>query len=143
MIERATMMDVSYMEIISCLASTKKQNCISLSTVEDKYIDAGSNCTQLKWMTQMLKEYNMTQDVMKLYCDNMSAINISKNPIQHICTKHIVIKYHFILEFVEEKVISLDHVTTDKQLASIFTKSIDAIQFETPRTPLRLCVMEL
>ena len=31
----------------------------------------------------MLKEYNVEQDVMTLYCDNLSAINISKNPVQH------------------------------------------------------------
>lgn len=29
----------------------------------------------------MLKEYNVKQDVMTLYCDNLSVINISKNPI--------------------------------------------------------------
>ena len=36
---------------------TKKKNCVSLSTVEAEYIAAGSSCTQLIWMKQMLKEY--------------------------------------------------------------------------------------
>ncbi|MCI12182.1 gag-pol polyprotein, partial [Trifolium medium] len=43
---------------------------------------------------QMLKEYNVDQDVMTLYCDNLSDINISKNPIQHSRTKHIDIRHH-------------------------------------------------
>ncbi|MCI19902.1 retrovirus-related Pol polyprotein from transposon TNT 1-94, partial [Trifolium medium] len=42
-----------------------------------------SSCSQLLWMKQMLSEHNVEQDVMTLYCDNLSAINISKNPIQH------------------------------------------------------------
>src|SRR3954466_436281 len=67
---------------------SKKQNCVSLSTAEAEYIAAGSSCSQLVWMKQMLSEYNVTQDVMTLYCDNLSAINISKNPIQHSRTKH-------------------------------------------------------
>lgn len=55
----------------------------------------------------MLWEYNVTQDVMSLCCDNMSAINISKNLVQHSQTKHIDIRHHFIRELVESKVITL------------------------------------
>jgi hypothetical protein len=61
----------------------------------------------------MLTEYNVTQDVMTLYYDNLSAINISKNPIQHNRTKHIDIRHHFIRELVEDKIIVLEHVATE------------------------------
>ena len=77
-------------------------------------------------MKQMLTEYNVTQDVMTLYCDNLSAINITKNPIQHSRTKHIDIRHHFIRDLVEDKVITLEHVATELQLADIFTKALDA-----------------
>ncbi|CAM8877571.1 unnamed protein product [Rhodiola kirilowii] len=60
---------------------SKKQNSISLSTAEAEYIAAKSSCTQMLWMKHMLEEYRVKQDVMTLYCDNMSAINISKNPV--------------------------------------------------------------
>ncbi|XP_057452354.1 secreted RxLR effector protein 161-like [Lotus japonicus] len=46
---------------------SKKQNYVSLSTAEAEYIAAGSGCTQLLWMKQMLREYNVEQDVMTLY----------------------------------------------------------------------------
>ncbi|XP_058768441.1 uncharacterized mitochondrial protein AtMg00810-like [Vicia villosa] len=99
---------------------SKKQNCVSLSTTEAEYIAAGSSCSQL--------------NVMTLYCDNLSAINISKNPIQHSRTKHIDIRHHFIRELVKDKVICLEHVSTELQLAGIFTKAIDATQFENLRS---------
>jgi len=79
---------------------SKKQNCVFLSTVEAEYIAAGSSCSQLVWMKQMLKEYNVEQDVLTLYCDNLSAINISKNPIQHSRIRHIHIRHHFIKDLV-------------------------------------------
>ncbi|XP_040999421.1 secreted RxLR effector protein 161-like [Juglans microcarpa x Juglans regia] len=60
---------------------SKKQNSISLSTAEAEYIADGSCCTQLLWMKQMLCDYGITQGVMSIYCDNTSAINISKNPV--------------------------------------------------------------
>ncbi|CAM8981883.1 unnamed protein product [Rhodiola kirilowii] len=120
---------------------SKKQNSISLSTAEAEYITAGSCYTQLLWMKQMLSEYGFEQKEMTLYYDNMSANSISKNPVQHSRTKHIDIRHHFIRELVEQKVVTLHHVTTDKQLADIFTNPLDAAQFETLRSSLGLCVV--
>jgi hypothetical protein len=68
---------------------SKKQASISLSTVEAEYIAAGSCCTQLLWMKTLLGDYGFSQDTMIINCDNTSAINISKNPVQHSRTKHI------------------------------------------------------
>ena len=55
----------------------------------------------------------------------MSAINISKNPIQHSRTKHTDIHNHFIRELVEDKVENLECVATEEQLADIFIKALD------------------
>jgi hypothetical protein len=87
----------------------------------------------------MLTEYNVTQDVMTLYYDNLSAITISKNPIQHSRTKHIDICQHFIREFVEEKIIALKH---EMQLAEKFTKAWDANQFACLRGKLGIVIHE-
>ncbi|CAM8975643.1 unnamed protein product [Rhodiola kirilowii] len=62
----------------------------------------------------MLSEYGVEQKEMTLYCDNMSMISISKNPAQHSRTKHIDIRHRFIKELVEQKVVTVKHVTTDK-----------------------------
>lgn len=104
---------------------SKKQNSISLSSAEAEYIAAGSCCTQLLWMKQMLSDYGIEQDMVVLYCDDASAISISKNPVQHSRTKHIDIRHHFIRELVENKVISIEHIQTEKQLADLFTKALN------------------
>lgn len=62
----------------------------------------------------MLKKYNVEQDVMTLFCDDLSSINISKNHVQHNITKHINIRHHFIRDLVEDKVANLEHIATDK-----------------------------
>ena len=109
---------------------------------EAEYIAAGSSCSQIIWMTQMLTEYNVTQDVMTLHCDNLCIINIFKNTIQHSRTKHIGISHHLIRDLVEEKTINLEHVATELQLADIFTKALDANQFESLRGKLGICQHE-
>jgi len=121
---------------------SKKQNYVSLSIAEVEYIAARSSCSQLVWMKQMLEEYDVKQGVLTLYCDNLSAINISKNHIQHSRTKHIDIRHHFIRDLVEEKVVTLEHVTTEEQLADIFTKTLDIKQFERLRSKLGICLHE-
>ncbi|PNX93845.1 gag-protease polyprotein, partial [Trifolium pratense] len=110
---------------------SKKQNCVSLSTAEAEYIAAGSSCSQLIWMKKMLLEHNVLQDAMALYCDSLSAIHISKNPIQHSRTNHIDIKHHFIRDLVDEGTVTLEHTAIEEQLADIVTKALDAAQFET------------
>jgi hypothetical protein len=121
---------------------SKKQNCVALSTAEAEYIAAGSSCSQLVWMKKMLKEYDVEQDVITLYCDNLIAINISKNHVQHSKTKHIDIRHHFIRDLVENKVVILEHVGTKEQVADIFIKALDAVQFEKLRGKLGICLFE-
>ncbi|XP_057452605.1 secreted RxLR effector protein 161-like [Lotus japonicus] len=77
----------------NCLVSwsSKRQSTISLSTAEVEYVAASSCCTQLLWVKHQLEDYNIHEDHIPLLCDNTSAINIAKNPVQHSRTKHIEI----------------------------------------------------
>ena len=120
----------------------KKQNSISLSTVETEYIVAGSCCTQLLWMKQMLNDYGIEQRTMNIHCNNSSAINILKNHVIHFRTKHIEIHHHFIKALVEKKVVSLEFVPTKYQLADILTKPLDFPRFKYHRKSLGICLID-
>ena len=112
---------------------SKKQNSVSLSTVEAEYIAAGSCCSQLLWIKNVLTVYGISQDTMVVYCDNSSAIDISKNHVQHSKTKHIEIMYHFIRDLVERKIMCFEYIPTERQNANIFTKPLDRSKFKTLR----------
>ena len=110
---------------------SKKQNFVSLSTAETEFIVVGSCCTQLLWMKKLLHDYEILQDTMCVFYDNTSAINLSKNLVQHPKSKHIEIRYHFIRDWGEDKVICLEFIHTDNQKADIFTKPFDGPRFES------------
>ncbi|CAI0435035.1 unnamed protein product [Linum tenue] len=107
----------------------KKQGAVALSTAEAEYIAAGSSCAQLLWLKSQLNDYGLKVSSVPLYCDNTSAICMTKNPVQHSRTKHIDIKYHFIRELVKDGHISLHHIPTEFQLADLFTKPLAADRF--------------
>ncbi|GKF45419.1 hypothetical protein Tco_0131971 [Tanacetum coccineum] len=58
------------------------------------------------------------------------AIALCYNNVQHSRSKHIDIRHHFIREQVEKGVVELYFVTTDYQLADIFTKALPRERFE-------------
>ena len=62
---------------------SKKQNSVSLSMAEAEYIATASCCAQLLWMKKLLHDYGTSQDTMCVFYDNTSAINLSKNLVQH------------------------------------------------------------
>ena len=98
-----------------CLVSwlSKKQSSISLSKAEAEYIVVANCCTQILWMKEVLKDVNIeTKQLITIYCDNTSAISLSKNPVMHSKTKHIPIKYHFLREQVAEQNIKLVYINT-------------------------------
>ena len=82
-------------------------------------------------MKKLLSDYEISQDNMVVYCDNFSTINISKNLVQHSKIKHIEIRYHFIRDLVERKIVALKYIPIECQNVDIFTKPLDRSKFET------------
>ncbi|KAK2978735.1 hypothetical protein RJ640_012190 [Escallonia rubra] len=116
--------------------SSKKQNSVALSTTEAEYMAVGACCAQILWMKQTLLDFGLKYDHIPILCDNTSAIDLTKNPIQHSRTKHIEIKHHFIRDHVQKGDIVLDFVDTNHQLADIFTKPLDSKRFSALRREL-------
>ena len=77
----------------------------------------------------MSADYRMDTGSFLVYCDNKSAIDISKNMVQHSRTKHIDIRHHFIRELVDEQHVVIEQVVTELQLANLFTKPLDLNHF--------------
>ncbi|GJV27697.1 retrovirus-related pol polyprotein from transposon TNT 1-94 [Tanacetum coccineum] len=104
--------------------SSKKQDCTELSTAEAEYVSLSVCCAQVIWMRTQLNDYGFHFNKIPIYCDSKSAIAISCNSVQHSRTKHVVVRYHFIKEHMENGTIKLYFVKTDYQLADLFAKAL-------------------
>nr|GEX63471.1 retrovirus-related Pol polyprotein from transposon TNT 1-94 [Tanacetum cinerariifolium] len=83
-----------------------------------------------KMMRSQLTDYGFDFNKIPLYCDNHSVIDLCCNNVQYSSSKHIDIRHHFIREQVERGVGELYFVTTNYQLANIFTKALPRQRFE-------------
>ena len=98
---------------------------------------AAIKCTNIVWLKHLLK--GMKEEVTRpviLYCDNTSAINISKNLVMHAKTKHIAIKYHYVRELVEDKQVKMEYIHTKEKIPDIFTKPFPKDTYEYLRGKL-------
>ena len=100
---------------------------------------AGSCCTQLLWIKQQLEDCGLHIKTIPLLCDNTSAINLTKSPVQHSRTKHIEVRYHFIRDHVANGNIDISFIDTNNQLADIFTKALSEERFTSLRRELGMC----
>jgi hypothetical protein len=82
-------------------------------------------------MKQTLEDVQVKYDhPITINSDNTSAINISKNPVMHCKTKHILIKYHFLREHVSQKVVKVEYIDNKEKIAYIFTKPLPRSTFQ-------------
>jgi hypothetical protein len=109
--------------------SSKKQTFVALSTAEAEYVAAGQCCAQLLWMRQTLRNLGYNLSKVPLLCDNESAIRLVDNPVKHSRTKHIDIRHHFLRDPQQRGDIDIYHISTENQLADIFTKPLDEKRF--------------
>ncbi|WVZ80762.1 hypothetical protein U9M48_028215 [Paspalum notatum var. saurae] len=118
--------------------SSKKQNSVALSTAEAEYVAVGACCAQLLWMRQTLRDFGCEFSKIPLLCDNESAIKLANNPVHHARTKHIDIRHHFLRDHEAKGDIAIHHVSSENQLADIFTKHLDEERFCALRSELNI-----
>ena len=61
---------------------------------------------------------------MIFYCANKSSINILKNHVLHTKTKHIAIKYHYLIKWIQDEEVKMEYVSTKEKIDNIFTKEL-------------------
>ena len=119
--------------------SSKRQNTVSRSNAEAEYRAVANGVAEATWLRQLLQELHAPLHRATLvYCDNISAVYMSSNPVQHQRTKHIEINLHFVRERVSVGDLRVLHVPTSSQYADIFTKGLPSSVFMEFRSSLNV-----
>jgi len=117
--------------------SSKRQTTVSQSSAEAEYRDVAHVVAECCWLRQLLQELHVPLKVATVvYCDNVSAVYMTANPVHHRRTKHIEIDIHFVREKVALGEVRVLHVPSQYQFADIMTKGLPVQLFQDFRSSL-------
>ena len=103
---------------------------VALSTAESEYVALAGATQEATWIRRLLEDLHSGQTEPTIICeDNQSAICIAQNPQYHGKTKHVDIKYHYVLEKVVDTTIELQYCPTSDMIADILTKGLTYDKF--------------
>lgn len=119
---------------------SRKQAVVATSSSEAEYIALSQAIAEVLWIRGVLIDLKITtaQSPVLMYEDNAGCIGMAKNA-ESKRSKHIDIKHHFIRDHITNGNVKLEHISTQKQLADIFTKSLDYGRFKQLYANLNLC----
>jgi hypothetical protein len=93
--------------------SAKRQTVVSCSSAETEYRAVANGVAEATWLCQLLLELHAHPSRCTLvYCDNISTVYLSNNPVQHQHTKHVEIDVHFVRENIAIGQVRVLHVPT-------------------------------
>ncbi|XP_071718187.1 uncharacterized mitochondrial protein AtMg00810-like [Rutidosis leptorrhynchoides] len=108
---------------------SKKQPTVSRSSTESEYRSLAAATCEIIWVVKLLADLKVTNLLpVKLLCDNKSALLLAANPVFHERSKHFETDVHVVREKNLTGVIKTDYIDTTKQVADIFTKSLNKSQ---------------
>jgi histone deacetylase 1/2 len=103
--------------------SSKKQPTVSRSSTEAEYKALANGAAEAIWIESLLKELGVLQQRTPIiWCDNLGATYLMANPVFHARTKHIEIDFHFVRERVTAGELDVRFISSNDQLADVFTK---------------------
>uniref|UniRef100_A0A2N9EH16 Integrase catalytic domain-containing protein n=1 Tax=Fagus sylvatica TaxID=28930 RepID=A0A2N9EH16_FAGSY len=111
---------------------SKLQKCVALSITEAEYIATTEAGKEMLWMKRFLQDLGLKQDEYVVHCDSQSALDLSKNSTYHSRTKHIDVRYHWLRLIIDQQLMQLRKIHTDKNPADMLTKVV-------PKEKLELC----
>ncbi|GJR53274.1 ribonuclease H-like domain-containing protein [Tanacetum coccineum] len=101
------------------------------SSAEAEYRGVANVVAETAWLRNLLRELHSPLSTATIvYCDNVSAVYMAANPVQHQRTKHIKIDIHFVRDMVTAGQVRVLHVPSRFQYADIFTKELPSALFE-------------
>ncbi|GJS41522.1 ribonuclease H-like domain-containing protein [Tanacetum coccineum] len=110
---------------------------LSRSSTEAEYHRVANAIAETSWICNLLCELHTPLFTATLvYCDNVSAVYMSANPVQHQHTKHIEIDIHFVRDKVAAGHVRVLHIPSRFQYADIFTKGLPYPLFTDFRSSL-------
>jgi len=105
-----------------------KQKTVAISSTEAEYVAMSEATQEAIWLKTILSELRVNLKQVTMCNDNMSSMQIIKNPTSHHRAKHIDVRFHFIRDHYENGNISLQYIESGQLCADFLTKGVNQVK---------------
>jgi hypothetical protein len=119
--------------------SSKRQGCVSTSTMEAEYIAMFTTVQNAIWISSLEDQFGTSQYLPHIWCDNTAAIAIAiGGEMSFKKSRFMNVKYHYTRQAYEEKKITIEYIESAINIADLFTKRVAHSTLHN----LRECILE-
>ena len=125
---------------------SSKQSVVAKSSTEAEYVAASSAASEAVWMKEFLSELGVVPSASRslaMYCDNIGAFSLAKEPTSHKNTKHIKRCFHNLCENVRDRDIEICKVHTDLNVADPLTKPVPRAKHDQHREAVGVRLLQI
>jgi hypothetical protein len=109
------------------------------TSIEVEYKALVDGTTEVIWFQYLLTDRRIPSiSAPIIWCDNLGATYLSTNPVFHARTEHVEVDYHFVRDRVVNKEIQIRFISSQDQLAVVFTKPLPTALFTAFRFKLQV-----
>lgn len=116
----------------------KRQTCVATSTCHAEYMALGTAAREAVWLRNLVMDVMGAMGPVGMFCDNTSAIHVSKDNSLHKRTRHTDCEFDYVNEQLFRGTVTLNWVDTKGQKADILTKALGPNLFVEGRKNLRV-----
>ena len=120
----------------------KRQVVVALSTTKVEYMATTHESKEVVWLQRLCLGIGLVQKVVRIDCDNQSAIFLVKKLDYHSNKRNIGVQYKFVRDMVEEKKVFLMKVDTLKNVADSLTKYVRTEKFSWCRGSIGIVALD-
>jgi hypothetical protein len=114
------------------ICKTSKQSIVTKSSTEAELVALSDGCSDILWARQVLQSQGYSMGPTVIGEDNMSVLAmLERRKFSTARTKHINIRYFFIVDRIQNGELKMVHVPTDLMIADFMTKPLTGKQFST------------
>lgn len=107
--------------------SSKKQTCITHSTMESEFIALAAAGKEAEWLRNLLFDIKLWPQPMpsiSLYCDSEATLSRAYNKVYNGKSRHISLRHEYVKQLITDGVINVVYVRSNKNLADPLTKGL-------------------
>ena len=110
--------------------ASKKQTCISDSTMLSEQIALADACKEAEWLRNLLVEiplWKKPSPAVLINCDNQATIYNVSNKTYNGKSRHVSLRHQMVRQLLKNGVIIVDYIETQKNLANPLTKGLPKV----------------